>query len=36
MSDIRHLLTLPGIDEQKIRGYFVKHGLESSDERFEL
>jgi hypothetical protein len=29
MSDIRHLLTLPGVDEQEIRGYFAKHGLES-------
>jgi hypothetical protein len=29
MSDIRYLLTLPGVDAQKIRDYFVKHGLES-------
>ena len=29
MSDIRYLLTLPGIDQQEIRGHFVKHGLES-------
>ena len=27
MADIQHLLELPGVDEQKVRGYFEQHGL---------
>ncbi len=29
MADIQFILTLPGIDEQKIQNYFRKHGLEN-------
>lgn len=32
LADIQALLTLPGVDEQKVRGYFQKHGLA---DRFE-
>ncbi|MCP4897221.1 MAG: nucleotidyl transferase AbiEii/AbiGii toxin family protein [bacterium] len=32
LADIQFLLTLPGVDHEEVRGYFLKHGLE---DRFD-
>jgi len=32
LDDIQALLTLPGVDEERVRGYFLRHGLA---DRFE-
>ena len=28
LADVRFLLTLPGVNRDEVRGYFVRHGLE--------
>lgn len=35
MADVRFLLTLPGVDREKVRGYFERHGLEDRFRELE-
>jgi hypothetical protein len=33
MADVQALLDLPGVDEEKIRGYFEQHGLATASTK---
>jgi hypothetical protein len=35
LADIQALLTLPGVDEERVRGYFLKHGLVARFEELQ-
>ena len=35
LADIRFLLTLPGVDREQVKAYFVRHGLESRFDELE-
>ena len=35
LADIRFLLTLPGVDREQVRTYFVRHGLETRFDELE-
>jgi hypothetical protein len=35
LADIRFLLTLPGVDREQVRAYFVRHGMEARFDELE-
>jgi hypothetical protein len=35
LADIHFLLTLPGVDREQVKAYFVRHGLEKRFDELE-